>query len=126
VDREHIAEHVARGELGHVRPDRSQQARHHLLVHEPLPVLVVLVDVVLEVVIDDRPVIAPRVPAEELITAGAGQHDLAESAGELGRVEVGVRLADPKVFQMPDQPWQHTLHVAGLEDHLVVLRAEEV
>ena len=92
--------------------------------HQPLPEAVVLVDVVVEVVVDDRAVVAPRVAGEQLVAAGARQHDLDElarpgarrsSSGSSGR------RAGPRGAR--SARGRHALHVAGLEHHLVVLGA---
>ena len=80
----------------------------------------------LEVVVYDSAVIAPRVAAEELVAARPRQHDLAEPARELRGVEVGIALPDAGLLEVPDQARHHALHVARLQDHLVMLGAEQV
>ena len=123
---EHVAEDVARPHSGHIGADRGEHARDRRVRDQPLPEAVVLVDVVLEVVVDDRPVVTPRIAAEQLVAARSGEHDLDELRCELGGVEVRIALADARLLEMPHEPPHHALHVARLEHHLVVLGLEQV
>jgi hypothetical protein len=54
-----------------------------LVGDQPLPELVVLVDVVLEVLIDHGAVVAPGIAAEQFVATGAREDHLDELAGKL-------------------------------------------
>ncbi len=97
-----------------------------VLRQQPLPEAVVLVHVVVEVLVHHGAVVAPGVAAEQLVAAGARERHLHEARGQLGGVEVGVALPHARLLEVPGQARHHALHVAGLEDHLVVLGVEQV
>ena len=124
--RKDVAKNVARPDLRHLGPDRRQCLTEHGVGHQPLPMRIVLVDVGLEVSSGRGARVAPRIPAKQLVAAGARQDYLHELARQLGDVEVRVTLADSRFLEMPRQPRHHMLHVAGLEHHLVLLGAKQV
>ncbi|MNL17955.1 hypothetical protein D3C87_1390780 [compost metagenome] len=61
---EDVPENVAGSDMGDVLGDRPEERRHLRIGNEAIPEAVVLVDVVLEVGVDHRAVVAPRVAAE--------------------------------------------------------------
>ncbi len=119
-----VAEYIARRYARHVAPDRCHQRPQFVGLCEALPVLVVGVDILFEVLVVRRTVVPPRIPAEQLVAAAAREHDLHELAGEPGRVPVRIALADARLLEVVHELRERTLHVARLQDDLVLLGAE--
>ena len=86
------ARHVGREERGLV-----------LVGDEPLPEVVVAAGGSRPASALSAAVVAPRVAGEQLVAAGAGQHDLDELARQPRDVVVRVALADAQVLEVPDR-----------------------
>src|SRR4051812_36545850 len=93
-------EDVPGGDVLYVPPDRREDALDLLVADQALPEQVIFVDIMVEVVVDDGAIVAPGIAAEQFVAAGAAQHHLDELAGQLGRVEIRVALADARFLEM--------------------------
>ena len=65
----------------------------------------------LEIIVHDGTIVAPRIAAEQFVTASPGQHHLAELSRQLRGVEIRIALADPWLLEMVGKARHHALHV---------------
>ena len=70
---EDITEDVAGPDVLHLAPHRREYLPYLGVWQQPLPELVVVVDVVLEIVVHHSTVVAPRIPAEQLSNTQQGK-----------------------------------------------------
>src|ERR1700730_2957524 len=123
---EHILKDGARRHMADALPNRFENVCFAAVRDQPLPKVIILRYIVLEVVVAHCVVIAPRIASEDLVAASAREHYLDELSSELGGIENRIGLADPRLLEMPDEPLHDSFHVARLEHHLVVLGLELV
>ena len=121
---EHIAKNVSRPDMLYFLPYRCKYAFQFCVADKSLPVLIVVVDVLLEILGTSSTIVTPRVTTEEFVATTARQHDLHEFPCKLGRVVIGIALANSRLFQMPSHRRKTPLHVSGLEDHFVMFGAK--
>ena len=118
---EYIAEDISRPDLVNIIPDRRKDLLDVFIGDKPLPVFVVLIDVVLEPVALDCSVIPPGIATEQFIASCAAQDDLDELARQLRGVVIRVALSDSRLLEVISQPGHGTFHVTGFEDHFIML-----
>ena len=123
---ENIAEDITRPHAFHGWPDRRKNLLDRLVGDQPLPVEIIFVDIIFKIVINDGPIITPRIAAKQFVAATARKHHLDKFARQLGCVKVRITLANAWFFQMPRQPRQDAFHIAGLQDHLIMFGLEKV
>ena len=112
--------------LADVLPDGGEDGRQLPLRDQAVPEPEVAVDECLESAAAQGREVAPRIAPKQFVPAGPGQDHLDETRGQFGRVPVRIALPDPRLLDVPHQIRMAALHITGLEDHLVVLGAEEI
>ena len=92
VGKKNVTKDVACPDVLDLAPDGGEKFLELAVTDQPLPVKVIVVDVLFKVLGIGCAILTPRVATKELITATAGKHHLNEFASKLCSIIVGVAL----------------------------------